>query len=446
VVPSLPRDGERVELTLTVRNDGSLASSASVLRWFDGAPESGGVMVDEREVPALGPGAAAVITARWDTLDAEGPHTLVAVLDPDAVVAELSELDNRASVDVTVEAAPDEADLEIRAPEIALDPAVLGTLPQQVAVSAFVRNLGRTGVAAATVALWLGEPGTGVQVGSQVVAVAERSTVVANFVVVVASAQERRLTIVLDPAGEVAEADETNNVAQAELDVVALVDLTVDAADFVLTPPTGVLGVDMTFRVVVRNTGTVDAPSATLRLTVGDGTVTRLVSEQSLVLAAGASAERTVPWRPDLEGTLTFAAEIDPEGLVPEGDEADNRAEQPFEVAASAAVNLVVVGGDLTLLPDPPRVGVASELALRVRNLGGATSLATHVDFVEGSPGSGVLLARVVLEPIAAGGETVVATSWSPADGEPRLLSALVDPDDVIVEESESDNTTFLST
>ncbi|MCI0584380.1 MAG: hypothetical protein L0227_16080, partial [Chloroflexi bacterium] len=206
------------------------------------------------------------------------------------------------------------------------------------------------------------------------------------------------------------------------------------------------LGTDVTFRVTVRNRGTLDSPDTNLRLTVTDGVTVRDVALNSLQLAGGAAATFDVLWRVDLEGALELVAEVDPEGLVPETDEDNNLATLPFTAGALDVANLEVSFQDLVFDPDPGEEGRPLTLSILVRNTGGEPVTGVEVAFYDGDPGAGgvQIEQRATIASLAPGEAATAAVVWQrvPTAAD-RLIFAVVDPDDAIEEFREDDNSAF---
>jgi len=449
--PSAPRDGERVRLTFTVANDGSLETPAGVLRLFEGDPDGGGTPAGadlaDLEIPPLAPGGAVTLSRFWDSLDRPGENRLVALLDPDGALEELSELDNRAELTVQVAPAPDGAELEITSDDLTVSPPYPTELPADLAVSASVRNLGKTDVAAVLVELVAGADGAGAGqvVDQQTVAIPQRAATPVHFAFTLTAPGTTLLTVRVDPANDVAEADEANNSASASVTTQAAVDLVVAPADLAVDG-TPTLGSDVTLRALLRNRGTVDAPEAAVRFTVTDGTTTRDLAVAPVLLPAGGSAERSALWRVDLTGDLVFSVSIDEGDAVAETDETNNRAS--FDLAAGVVTepNLSVAYQDLTFTPDPGLEGSPVELAALVRNTGGSAASDVEVGFYEGDPDQGgrLLGALRTIPTLAAGEGTTVSITLPALEGAgDRLIVVVADPADRLVEFTEEDNRAF---
>ena len=175
------RDGERVEITLTIRNDSSVAAPATTVLIYDGDPDSGGVLIGEAlAVPALLSSQQVELSLFWDTYDLAGEHTLVAVLDAANNQVESSESDNRFALDLFVEAAPATADLTIIDNDITVIPANPISLPVDLSFAATVSNLGMADATDVLLQLRADSP-EGEVLDEQVVSVAGRNSIATNF-------------------------------------------------------------------------------------------------------------------------------------------------------------------------------------------------------------------------------------------------------------------------
>jgi subtilase family serine protease/Tol biopolymer transport system component/uncharacterized protein YfaP (DUF2135 family) len=443
VEPVTPKDGDRVEVTIRLRNDANVVAPTGVLRIYDGDPAQGGVPIGaDFTVPVMPPGAELVFTSFWDTFDKPGAHALHAVVDPDSAQTEMSERDNRGSVSVTVQPAPSGIDLT---PAIAVTPTQPNRLPTTLSISVGVRNLGLTDVHNARVVVWEGQPGQGTMVGETTVDVLSRSTVVANFTYVLTHSGSVVFTAQVDPDGAIVEASETNNTISAEIHTVPSVDLVVRNADITVDKNPAAVGSDITFRVALRNEGTADAPSTDVRYFVTDGNTTRELRTNSIQLGAGQSTEQTLTWRVDLSGNLTFTAQIDPDGLVPELDDANNVATMALSAGNPSGPNLAVSYEDFTFAPNPGREGYPLTLSALVRNTGTAAANDAEIAFYDGDPTTGgALIGTQVIPSLAPGASLMAQFTWlAVPDTSDKVLFVVADPANAIGEFLEDDNFAF---
>ncbi len=444
--PALPRDGERVALTVEVTNTGNATAPAGIVRFFDGDPGSGGVPIGaDIVVPTLAAQQSATLTALWDTFDGAGGHTLVAVVDPDGTLAELSEVDNRAELLIEVVPAPVEADLEVREADILVTPSQPNELPTALGVVVTLRNLGLTDALDVRVVLTVGEGADAVIVDEVTLTAPQRSSTPVNLSYLLETPGLTVLTVEVDPDGLIPEADETNNTAARSVSTIASVDLEALDAGIVLAGG-AFLGNDATFGVTLRNRGTVDSPTTQVRYRVSDGTTVRELGINTIQPTAGETLEQSIVWRVDLLGDLTFTAELDPDDLVPETDETNNTGTRAFTATAVTNPNLTVDFQDLGFDPNPGLEGSPLILSVLVRNAGGTAATNVEVAFYDGDPAQGgTLFGDLVVIPNLDAGASLLASTTvvEVPDAADRLIFAVVDPSDQIAEFDETDNDAF---
>jgi PKD repeat protein len=93
------REGEKVTVTATVRNDGGAGAGPSSTEFrLDNTTILGRV-----STPALGAGGNANVSIQWDTRGIKGNHTLYATADAALAVTESNENNNTSSLPVTVQ-------------------------------------------------------------------------------------------------------------------------------------------------------------------------------------------------------------------------------------------------------------------------------------------------------------------------------------------------------
>lgn len=445
--PAQPRDGDRVALSVTVRNDGNVPMPASVLRIYDGDPAAGGTAVGaDVAIPVIAPQGAFTFSPLWDTFDKAGAHTLFAVVDPANVHTETSKRDNRASLAIVVQPAADQADLALATTDIAITPAQPNALPTTLGISATVRNSGKTDAPNVRVVLWEGAIGSGVMIGDTVVSVPGRSTAVANFTYVLRKSGSTTFNVQADPDGVIAEANETNNAADAVVTTAPAIDLEITNADVVLDKNPAYLGNDVNFKVTLRNRGTLESPSVAVRYSITDGNTTTELRTNTVQIKEGATVEQNIAWRVDRVGTLTFTAQLDSAGLVPEIDEGNNAGSAIFSATAAVGPNLAVSYQDFTFNPNPAHEGYDATLSAVVRNTGNVDATNVVVAFYNGDPTiGGVQVGTTQTIPLLAAGASVTATTiWPqvPASGA-KVMFVSADPQNTIAEGIEDDNLAF---
>lgn len=445
--PEVPRDGDRVEVRVTVRNNSNLATPAGTLRLYEGDPDAGGVQIGaDMVLPLLAPNGGVELSRLWDTYGKAGAQTLVAVVDPDDAQLEMSERDNRVTRNITVAPAPAGVDLAVVATDISVSPAQPDTLPSNLSLSASVRNTGTTDASNVVVQIWDGNPGQGQLVGEDTLNILGRSSVVVNHTYALTSPGTTTFHVVLDPANQLLEEDESNNTATASISTLPTIDLAVSAGDISVSDNPAYVGDDITFTVQIHNRGTLDAPSATALFQISDGSTTREIQTTSVQVNAGQTVTQNVSWRVDMEGSLVFSALLDTDGLVPEVDEGNNSAVASLSAGLASGPNLAVDHRTFTFTPSPALEGQDLQLSAEVSNTGADPASNIEVAFYHGDPQQGgtQIDTTQVIATLNSGDSTTVSVLWPQlADSLDKLLFVVVDPQDQITEFYEGDNSAF---
>jgi subtilase family serine protease/flagellar hook assembly protein FlgD/WD40 repeat protein len=443
VDPYPPEDGETVNVSVVVKNEGELASPAARLRLFRGDPQQAGVPLAEVELPALAVGQAFTISVPWDTTGQTGTQLLVAMADADFSVDERDETNNELRLPVRVVAAiPPGPDLEIA--QVVPDPPAFTTLPQTLHAHVLVRNVSRETVVS-SVALYDGEGGP--LLGELPVSLGPRSSTALTFEFVIASSGDRTLLAKADPADALAEPDEDNNALSALLDDPEnTTDLEILAGDVVPSSLDVLQGETLTVDLVVRNHGTAAVSAVPVTLVHVTPTGNAELARALVDLPPGGTTIARLEWRTAVAADpLPLAVLADPFDLLRELNENNNRVSFSVRVRASSLPNLAVSGADLRVDPDPPREGAPATVSVVVRNPSVTDAGAFVVRFFRGNPETdGVLLGEVPFAGLVAGAQVVPSVSWPDVDVRGlQGLFAQVDPENAVEEYDETDNVAF---
>jgi subtilase family serine protease/Tol biopolymer transport system component/fibronectin type 3 domain-containing protein len=445
--PETPRDGDRVEVCVTVHNDSNLATPAGTLQLFDGDPEMDGEQIGEdMALPLLAPNQSVELTRLWDSYDREGDHTLVALVDPDDLEIEMSERDNRAELAITVTAPPAGIDLALEVTDISVSPTQPDVLPTTLSISASVRNLGVTDASNAVIQVWDDKPDEGQLVGENTLTILGRSSVAVNHTYTLTTPGTSTFYVVLDPQNQLLEDDESNNSASASITTAPTIDLAVSTEDISISDNPAYVGDDITFMVAIHNQGTLDTPSANVLFQVTDGSTTQEIQTASVQVDAGQSVTHNVIWRVDMEGDLVFSALLDTDNLVPELNEENNSATAELSAGLASGPNLAVDHEALTFAPTPALEGYELQLSAEVGNTGADSASDIEVAFYDGDPqqgGTQIGTTQLITDLSSGESTTVSVLMPSLADSQDRLLFVVVDPQDLITEFYEEDNTAF---
>src|SRR3990170_2131019 len=199
-------------------------------------------------------------------------------------------------------------------------------------------------------------------------------------------------------------------------------DLWATSATF--TPATPLAGSNVVVRVTVNNTG--PGGSGTFRVRFSEGTA--FLDEQTASpLASGASTILTLNWNNVPAGSRTIRVDVDVSGVVPETNEANNRA--------FFSVSVTPIGPDLAVgvsfSPSPGFAENTVAVQATVSNNGGANASNFLVWFKLGTLASDPYASITV--PFVAN-STIVSIDWIPSTPGQYTWCAVVDPDNRIPE------------
>lgn len=215
VVPSLIPEGRLTDVAVTVRNLGTLRADNVQVRLYAGNPAADGRPIGTgMTIPAIAAGGTESVRFTWDTLAAQGTTYLYALVDPNAVTADVNRGNNTAFKPVTVSPS-EKADLQIAAGDITISPAV----PNEGDVLTITVNVHNRGIATgnAKVALYSGNPATGgrlVKTATIPQLIPLGGTVQTSFALdTIGLSGTVSLFVKLDPDNAIDESDEGNNQA-----------------------------------------------------------------------------------------------------------------------------------------------------------------------------------------------------------------------------------------
>lgn len=440
VSPAVPEVGETAVVSVTVRNRGERASGVCAVGvgFTDaaGRTSSPGVAA----LGPLGPGEAGTVSVAWTPED-EGPFLVGASADIRFDVPESDEGNGSAArTVVVVTRAPEGADLAVLTPRLV--PAALEELPQDLEVRVLVQNAGRS-PANTSVAVY--DPAAGLDpIGSALVSVPARSSLVLVVPVMVTVPGPRILQIRVDPEDLIPEENEYDNVVEVGLDDARTNDLELVAA--ALSAADVVVGEAVTVTVEVRNRGTLDVPSIPVQLAYDSGAGTAELARASVAVPAGESRVVTVEWTPATpEDDAPLVVRVDPFDLLRERREDNNARPLRLRVRTSGLPNLRVTGDDVTVVPDPPLEGRTAAVSAVVRNVGESSSGAFVVRFFVGDPDAGgVSIGEAPVADVAPGGARTVTLDWAVSGLRGQVgIFVVADALKQVEESLESDNRAF---
>ena len=236
--------------------------------------------------------------------------------------------------------------------------------------------------------------------------------------------------VVVDPENVVSEGDETNNASEQQFAMrVEPVDFTVAAID--IQPVGKVAGDTANVVVTVRSSGAYVG-----RLQVAaevDGNRLAPV-EANVNVPEGGTTQVSLRWPVTPGDSRAIRAEVDPSNLVAETDDNNNVLNHVVNYPVDAPD---LVFGELQYAPtEGLRQGDTVRLQLQIQNNGGA--YAGNVP-VRVSIGSGFLRTYSIAVPPPGESRTLLV-DWPALQGNNHPLTAVIDPDNVVPESNEDNN------
>ena len=447
---SVAHPGDAVSVTVTILNNGSGPAENVVVQFVD--PTSGAPLAANQVITTILPGGAGTVQFVYDTRGRFGERDVQVVVDPNNLIVEQNENDNRAAASFRV-AIPPVPNLVIRATQIGFDPGEIG-IEGAATIYATVINDGGAAVGEVIVHFLdvtdggstpIGDPQTISDIGP-----GASGLVQVSYAVPIGSS-DRKIQVVVDPNNTIYESSESDNQATATLarSKSALANLMITAANITYAPTTPSTGDVVTIRAVVLNNGASDAEDVIVQFTDVTGasssmaTGTPVGPQQSVpLIPSGGSAVVEMSYAAtEKAGSRTVRVAIDPNNFIAEGRETDNMASLTFEIVAPDQPNLVVLASNVNF--NPLTISANGTVTVRavVLNHGAREARDVVVQFMDVSGGSQVPIGSPqTLARIAPGNAATAQMSFAPSSPGDFTVQVVADPNNFIVESNELDN------
>ncbi len=407
--------GTPVTLKATVRNAATapaLPAENFVVRFF-----ADGRVIDQQQINRLNPNAQTEVSIPWRVLG--GNYRLRVVADAENAVAESDETNNEASLPINLPA-PD-----FTVTSLTISPNQNLKDGTGVQVQATVTNQGAGTVFPVTVALLADEGKFGEQVIGGGLGANQNKDLTFYLAI---PAGSRKISVVVDPADELPESDETNNRRDFTLPEIPLPDI---AITNLRTYPSTNLSPGMSVQLIatLHNFGGATERGFVVHFSVAD------FSRQVWINGMGANEDREVEvtWWNIPPGQQRLVATVDPQRVVPERDETNNQATLTIDVSAPD-----LVAESMEINPTSFVSGTTVTVAVTVNISGaGRTLFAIPVRLLDND----VPVGEGQIDPnIPAGRRVIVRIPYQARPGE-RRLKVIVDPDNRVPEPNKNNNT-----
>ncbi len=444
----MPQEGEETTITVTIKNAGYETASNIAVRFYLGDPSTGsgqvpsGVQIGaDQTIPSLTPNSSAPVsvTASFTGI---GGKTIFVIVDPDNLISETSESDNKSSARIWVATGPDLAVYSEDLKPSTYVP-VSGT---PFTLGYKIRNLGESGTGAFSVSLYDGNPSAGSGQGTllqsiNISGLAGTEVRSGSVGVTLTGNGSHTLYLVADTGDTVTELSETNNTGSVTVNVggtQSLADLSVSSMDITFIPSRPRAGDLVTISTIVRNFGTEAADNFTISIfdNAPEAGGTLIASESVSFLPAGGSHTMIAYW-PIPEGIHTVYAVVDRANTIAEASESNNSASVRV---MTDMVDISISAADLVFTPSNPVSNDPVVLFITARNTGIKETGAFNLALYNGDPtDGGALLETFPISNITDDGEVTLSYAFTAAPGTYRF-HAVADTENVVTEMYEENN------
>jgi len=251
------------------------------------------------------------------------------------------------------------------------------------------------------------------------------------------------LTMVIDTDDDVAEQNESNNIAVFPVSVDTPPDLTFTQA-YGVTPRTVTEGKNVTFWATVKNEGRTMARNAEVQFSI-DSEV-NMIATKVLTLLPGQSNNVSVTWMAEGLGLHDLLIDVDPKDRILEPRETNNQVTIEFRVISKPDIFMEVT--DLRQLTDGSlEIGKPARFNVTVRNGGETEARNVFIRFYDGDPESGGKIVQwsdtqpsASFNLIGPGKVRYTELTWVPASGGMHYLFIIMDLSNYVVESNEDNN------
>ncbi len=433
---SMPQENESVTITATVHNTGFDSASNVIVRFYLGDPSAGGVQIgSDQIIPSLSVNSSSSVSIT-QSFTGTGGKTIFVVVDPDNLISETSEADNKSSARVWVATAPD---LAVSSEDLTPSTYVPAS-GTAFTLNYTVRNLGESATAGFDVAVYDGSTsGTPLQT-AHISGLNGAEVRTGTFGVTLTGDGAHTLSVVADTGNVITEASKTNNTGSVTVQVggvQAQADLVVTAADIALTPSRPTANQTVQISALIRNQGIEAANGFLVELYDGapesGGT---LIFSQSMSLASGTDQTITTNWTVS-PGIHDVYLVLDRTNLTVETNETNNTASLRV---MTDMVDISLSATDLVFTPSHPVNGDAVVLSITAHNTGIQPTGPFNLTLYNGDPNAGgTLLQTYAVTSIPGDGSATVTYTFT-ASPQTYRFYAIADTENVVAEMYEDNN------
>jgi subtilase family serine protease len=412
-----PTVGDTITVSATIHNTGPAQAENIVVWFYDGYPESGGILIGETTIPLISAFVNSETSINW-SISTPSTHEIYVIIDTLDLIEEKNETDNSASKNIT---AATLADLDITSDDIFFEPR--SPLPgEAVTISATFRNTGETEAANTTVDFYDGDPKTGgVNISHLEVPLIPAAGTAFIEITTILAGGNHDIYVVLDQSDTVFESNEMNNEAEGTLVVGTSgdIDLSITYYDITFSPSYPVEGNPVTINAMIHNNGTSKAVNVPVRFYLGDpdGGGTQINGDITIPeIPARSYQQVSKVWdSTGHAGNNDIYVVVDPSNILAEVAETNNYAVKTIKVALTSGPDLNITPVDIDYTPQNPVKGDMVMIMANVRNIGSVDAENVNVEFSNGDPDEGgtLIIGSQTIPLIAQESSATVQIIWN---------------------------------
>lgn len=438
-----PVAGDTIDISANIKNDGPATATDVVVKFYNGDPDAGGVLIGESIVPSIAAYGSAQAKISW-TIPAAFAGKVFVVVNPLNTIDELNTNNDKASKNLTSATLPD---LSITSADISFDPALPCT-GLSVAITANVRNDGETDAANVSVDFYDGDPAA----GGMVISGAVVATIGAGASVAVPISSsfangDHAIYVVVDKENIVIEGSETNNTASKTLTVSESdIDLAVEKSSISFSPASPKEGDQITINAAISNLGEGSANNVKVAFYLNDpqsgGTI--IGSSNIPAISGRGAADISIPWHSTgYAGRNDIYVIVDQQNLICDASRLNNQNYQTLLILGNSGADLSISAGGIHIAPAQPNAGEQVVVSATVYNGGTQDAVNVAVEISLGDPrvGGTLIFGTETIPLIPQGGSaSVQATLNTTGYAGAYEIYVNVDPFGSIVETNKSNN------
>ena len=374
ISPTTIKDGDTATFKAKVENIGSAKAGNVTTRFFIGNTQIG-----EKVTSSINNNQYSSVSVTY-TIPASmvGNQTLRVVVDPDNTIAEGNETNNEATKDFTV--LPNLPDLSLASADITVTPASFKS-GDQVNFKAVVRNTGVAQAKNVKVRFVLAETQIGEKNVSSISAKGSGTTLL-TYKLPSTLVGNQTLKVIVNPDNAITETSETNNQAEKTINIgAASIDLAINEGNITFSNASPKAGQSINVSATVTNLGNSEAKGVTVQIFADKN---KISEKKSLNIGANKTLKVSTSFKipSGAVTSLSFTANVDPEGKISETNETNNTADKTL-VVNPLNIDLAINQNTVSVKPPDQAIIAGRKFTVggQISNIGLDRAQATKVVF-----------------------------------------------------------------